>query len=70
MANRGFDTADGVGFYCAKLHILAFTKDRKQLCAADAKNTRRLANIRIHVERVIGLVRYKCVILKSVLPIE
>lgn len=31
--------------------------------------TRKIANVRIHVERVIGLLRRKYVILQSILPI-
>ena len=32
--------------------------------------TQKIANVRIHVERVIGLVRRKYIILQSILPIE
>ena len=38
--------------------IQAFTKGRAQLDAKDAEETRAIAHLRIHVERVIGLVRY------------
>ncbi len=34
------------------------------------KWNRTLANVRIHVERVIGLVRQKYIILKGSLPVE
>ncbi|XP_054931856.1 uncharacterized protein [Dermacentor andersoni] len=70
LADRGFDIADSVGLYCAKLHIPAFTKGKRQLSAVDVEATRNIANVRIHVERVIGLVRNKYVIMKSVLPLE
>lgn len=70
LADRGFDIADTLGLYCARLHIPAFTKGKKQLSALEVETTRRLANVRIHVERVIGLVRNKYTILKSVLPID
>jgi len=36
----------------------------------EVENTRTLANVRIHVERVIGLVRQKYAILKGTLPVE
>ena len=56
LADRGFSIADSVGFYCAKLTIPAFTRGEKQLSAVDVEETRKIANLRIHVERVIGLV--------------
>lgn len=70
LADRGFDIADSVGFYQAKLYIPAFTKGKKQLSAQEVEETRTIANVRIHVERVIGLVRRKYVILQSILPTE
>ncbi|KAL1485394.1 hypothetical protein MTO96_010116, partial [Rhipicephalus appendiculatus] len=70
LADRGFNIADSVGLYCARLHIPAFTKGKRQLSAVDVESTRKLANFRIHIERVIGLVRNKHVIMKSVLPLE
>lgn len=70
LADRGFDIADSVGFYQAKLYIPAFTKSKKQLSAQEVEETRKIANVRIHVERVIGLVRRKYVILQSILPTE
>ena len=59
LADRGFDIAESVGFYCAEVKTPAFTKGRKQLSGADVESTRRIASVRIHVERVIGLVRNK-----------
>lgn len=53
-----------------KLYVLAFTKGRKQLPAADVLSTRKLASVRVHVERVIGLIRNKYVILKATLPVD
>ena len=70
LGDRGFDIADSVGFYQAKLYIPAFTKGKKQLSAQEVEETRKIANVRIHVERVIGLVRRKYVILQSILPTE
>ena len=70
LADRGFDIAESVGFYCAEVKIPAFTKGRKQLSMADVKSTRRIASVQIHVERVIDLVRNKYTILQSILPLD
>ncbi|KAL1417416.1 hypothetical protein MTO96_006159 [Rhipicephalus appendiculatus] len=70
LAYRGFDIADSVGLYCATLCIPAFTKGKSQLSALEVASTRKLANVRIHVERVIGLVRNKFIIMKAVQPID
>ncbi|XP_049524146.1 uncharacterized protein LOC119453496 isoform X2 [Dermacentor silvarum] len=70
LADRGFNISESVGFYCARLHIPAFTRGKKQLSAEEVESTRKLANVRIHVERVIGLIRNKFAILKSTLPID
>ncbi|XP_049524424.1 uncharacterized protein LOC125946003 [Dermacentor silvarum] len=70
FADRGFNIADSVGFYCARLHLPGYTKGKKQLSAAEVESTRRLANVRIHVERIIGLIRNKFLLLKCVVPID
>ena len=70
LADRGFDIAESVGFYCAKVKIPAFTKGKKQVSGADVESTRRIASVRIHVERIIGLVRNKYTILQSILPLD
>jgi len=71
LADRGFNIGDSVGFYCASLQIPAFTKGKRQLSAFEVEETRKIANVRIHVERVIGLVRRKYQILQSrAMPIE
>ena len=70
LADRGFDISDSVGMMQARLHIPAFTRGKSQLSALEVEDTRTIANVRIHVERVIGVVRQKYVILKGTLPIE
>ena len=71
LAERGFDINESVGFYCATLKIPAFTKGKSQLSAIEVEETRKVASVRIHVERVIGLVRRKYQILQSrAMPIE
>ncbi|XP_013406439.1 uncharacterized protein LOC106170924 [Lingula anatina] len=65
LADRGFDIQDSVGSMCARLYIPAFTRGKSQLGALDVEQTRRIANSRIHVERVIGVVRQKYSILSA-----
>ena len=57
LADRGFNIEESVGLYAARLQIPSFTKGKPQLSALDIETTRSLANVRIHVERVIGAVR-------------
>ena len=54
----------------AQLHISAFTKGKQQLSALEVENTRTIANVRIHVERVIGSVRQRYTILQGTVPID
>jgi hypothetical protein len=53
MADRGFTIQDLLFPMRVKLNIPAFTKGRKQLPAEEVIKTRRIANVRIHVERAI-----------------
>ena len=70
MADRGFTIGESCWYYQAKLAIPAFTKGKDQLDPVDVEKTRGIANVRIHVERVIGLLRLKYTILQSTLPID
>ena len=70
LANQGFDTAESVRMMQASLHIPAFTKGKDQLSAVEVEETRTIANVRIHVERVIGMVQQKYSILHSIIPID
>ena len=70
LADRGFDIAESVGMRQARLHIPAFTKGKSQLSAMEVEETRAIANVPIHVERVIGMVRQKYSILHGTLPID
>ena len=65
LADRGFDIAESVAMHQAKLHVPAFTRGKKQLSAKEVEENRKIANVRMHVERVIGLVRRKYVMLPS-----
>ena len=57
LVDRGFDIAYSIGLYCGELIIPAFTKGKAQLSSLDVETTRRIAPVRIHVERVIELLR-------------
>ena len=52
------------------LHIPAFTKGKAQLSKTEVRQTREIANVRIHIERVIGNVRQKYSILQVTLPLD
>lgn len=68
LADRGFDIADRVGFYQARLNVLAFTRGKN--CLQRKKRRQGKLQWRIHVERVIGLVRREYTILQGILPIQ
>lgn len=70
LADQGFDISDSVGMMQAKLHIPAFTRGKSQLTALDVEDTRTIANVRIHVERVIGVVCQKYSMLRGIIPID
>ena len=70
LADRGFDIADSVGVMQAVLHIPAFTKGKSQLSAVEIEQTQTIANVRIHIEHVIGSVRQMFPILQTTLLIH
>lgn len=70
LADRGFDIAESVGLFCARIKIPAFTKGEKELSKIEVEQTRSIANIRIHVERVIGNICKKYGILSATQPID
>ena len=70
LADREFDIAEEVALMQASLHIPAFTKGLSQLSPVDVEKTRKLANLRIHIKRVIGATRQRFSILSSTLPIQ
>ena len=57
LADWGFDIKDSVGLMCSRLEIPTFTKNQKQLDPISIEQIRNIANVRIHVEWVIGNVR-------------
>ena len=67
---RGFDVDDSLALHGATLDIPTYTRGHDQIPVDDVEATRKLANVRIHVERIIGAVRQSFQILSTtgVLP--
>ena len=59
LVDCGFDIRDSVSLYYSQLHIPAFTKGQTQLEGIVVEQTRNIANVGIHVERVISNIRKK-----------
>ena len=70
LADCGFTIEQSAGMYCAEVKIPPFTKGKKQLSKLEVDSARQLAQVRIHVERLIGVLRQKYSILQSMLPIK
>ena len=71
LADRGFTLRDDFAAACsAELIIPIFTKGKKQMSAQDVEMSRKISSVRIHIERVIGLMRNRYTILKGILPIQ
>ena len=69
MADCGFTIEDELATRGATLKIPAFTKNKKQMSAKDVNNSRKISNVCIHVERVIGRTK-KFKILNSIILIK
>lgn len=70
LADRGFTIHESVGMYCATVKLPPFTKGKKQLSQLEVDTSRQLSSVRIHVERVIGVLRQKYTILEGRLPVN
>ena len=70
LADRGFTIQDDIAVYGAKLIIPSFTRGKKQLSLEDVERSKQLSQVRIHVERVIGLLKNKFTILKGPIPVN
>ena len=55
LADQGFTVQESVGLYCAEIKVPPFTKGKKQLPQLEVDKVRQLSRVRIHVERVIGV---------------
>ena len=52
----------------SQLIIPAFTKGKLQLGGHEVEASRKMSSVRIHVERVIGLLKNRCTILQGTIP--
>ena len=70
LADRGFNIEDSIGSRGASLDIPAFTRGKSQLSPAEVEETRKKANVRIHIERIIGATRqtYPIISATAVVP--
>ena len=70
-ADRGFTLVEEFAAgSCSELLIPAFTTGKKQLSAKEVETSRKIASVRIHIERVIGLIRNRYTILKGIMPLR
>ena len=68
LADRGFTLVDEFAAGCGvELIIPSFTKGKNQLSAEEVETSRQIASIRIHIERVIGLIKNRYRILDGTL---
>ena len=71
LADRGFTLQDDFAAKCsAELLIPSFTKGKKQLSAHEVETSRKISSVRIHIERVIGLMKNRFTILKGTMPVR
>ncbi|XP_050507426.1 uncharacterized protein LOC126885042 [Diabrotica virgifera virgifera] len=70
IADRGFLIKEFLDVLQAKLVIPAFTTGKKQLLPLELEETRNIAQVRIHAERVIGSIKNKFNIFSEPLPIS
>ena len=67
LADRGFDIADDMAVHGASLVIPSFTRGKKQLSLQEVECSQKITKVRIHVERVTGLLKNQYTILQGTL---
>ena len=71
LADRGFTLQDDFAAgSCSELLTPVFTKGKSQLSAKEVEMSRKISSVRIHVERVIGLMKNRYTILKGIIPLR
>ena len=70
LVDRGFTLQEDFALNSGSEVIFpAFTRGKKkQLLAREIKSTRKIASVRIHIDRVIGLIKIRYTILKGIIP--
>ena len=59
LADQGFDIDELIAMEGAELHIPACTRGKKQLSGKEVELSKKIENVRIHVERVSDLLWQK-----------
>lgn len=57
LADRGFNIASELHAHGIRVIVPAFTKGQKQLPGVEVLRSKKISNVRIHVERVIGYIK-------------
>ena len=70
LVDRGFTMSEDIALRGAKLIIPAFTCGKTQLSQKDVEMSKQMSKLRIHVERVIGLMKNRYTILKGPIPLN
>ena len=71
MADRGFTVKDVLQQMNIELNLPPFMEGRQQLPATEVQKGRRIASLRIHVERAVGrLKNYNILLIKGTIPIS
>lgn len=71
LADRGFTMREEFATMAGlELLVPAFTKGRAQFSAQDIERSRQLSSVRIHIERVIGLMKNRYAILQGIIPLR
>ena len=68
MADRGFDIEEDLALLGVRLNIPPFLRGKEQLSAQELVETRRIASLRIHVERAMEQLKNFHIFDKPLLP--
>ena len=68
LADRGFTIEEELEKYGVTLTVPHFTQGKLQMSAKEVQKSRKISNVRIHVERVIGRLK-DFRIIQSIIPI-
>jgi len=69
LADRGFTIDKNIGVYCAEIKTPPLTRGKPQLTKSEVDFSWQLSHVRIHIQRVIRMIRQKYKLLESTIPI-